>query len=706
MATAGNPFLLTELIGELRARHVEPVLSASTDGGLVAPLPVPAAVEGRIRALAPAAKEVVRAVAVLGQSADMRRCRRLVGVELVDVVRTVDRLVQRGVLKLDQRISFVHPLVRTAVLAEIPPGQASELHRAAARILVDDGTMVDELAAHLLRCLPVGDGWTARALCNAGRIMRTRGAPGEAARLYRRAIDEPPPGELRPAILLDLAESNLAADSPDTLDAYRRAIDGVGDDPALRCRARLGLARALSNAGRFSEAVDELERALEDVAGLPPVAAEVEAALANIARWDLSTRSQSIGYHRRLLERDDAGEELDRRLHLNMALDLMAEGVDRRRTARHLDLAHAGGELVAEHDAMWTSMLVAPLFTVGEGGMAHGLLDRVGAEAAANGWPAVTALVHSARSRLWLESGDLIAAEAEALLSLELGIAPMNRAFACAYLAQSRLERGEPREAWELLVAEQLVGELAPLWPYELVRAVRGRVRAALGDVVHAVADLEEHGRAAELFGLHNPVIEPWRSRLAWILLADGQRAGARSLRGARASPRTPWGTAAPIGRALCTYAVTLPRSDAVPLLQDAVELSSSAGARLDEAVALYHLGVVHRRHGKAVDARWCLYGALERASACAADVVERDVRAELVLLGRRPRRTAQSGADTLTATERRIADLAAAGLSNPEISSQLFVARRTVETHLTHVYAKLQIRSRRELTAAFSDIS
>jgi DNA-binding CsgD family transcriptional regulator len=61
------------------------------------------------------------------------------------------------------------------------------------------------------------------------------------------------------------------------------------------------------------------------------------------------------------------------------------------------------------------------------------------------------------------------------------------------------------------------------------------------------------------------------------------------------------------------------------------------------------------------------------------------------------------SGADALTPSERRVAELAAAGRSNPEIAHLLFVTRRTVETHLTSAYRKLDVRSRDELAARLS---
>jgi DNA-binding CsgD family transcriptional regulator len=71
---------------------------------------------------------------------------------------------------------------------------------------------------------------------------------------------------------------------------------------------------------------------------------------------------------------------------------------------------------------------------------------------------------------------------------------------------------------------------------------------------------------------------------------------------------------------------------------------------------------------------------------------------AELHAAGARPRRPALTGPDALTPTEHRVATLAAAGHSNRDIAQELFVSRRTVETHLTHAFQKLDISNREQL--------
>jgi len=99
--------------------------------------------------------------------------------------------------------------------------------------------------------------------------------------------------------------------------------------------------------------------------------------------------------------------------------------------------------------------------------------------------------------------------------------------------------------------------------------------------------------------------------------------------------------------------------------------------------------------------ARDPLVQSLELARACGAAGLEQRAGDELRATGARPRSLVYTGVDALTASERRVAELAADGHPNPEIAQALFVTRKTIEAHLSSVYAKLDISSRRALPAA-----
>jgi DNA-binding CsgD family transcriptional regulator len=126
-----------------------------------------------------------------------------------------------------------------------------------------------------------------------------------------------------------------------------------------------------------------------------------------------------------------------------------------------------------------------------------------------------------------------------------------------------------------------------------------------------------------------------------------------------------------------------------------------SSNCRLEHAHALLELGACLRRSNQRANAREPLRVALDVAHRCGATPLTARAERELLATGARPRRELLSGVDALTASELRVAELAARGLSNPEIAQRLFVTRKTIETHLGHVYLKLGIESREHLTDA-----
>lgn len=138
-------------------------------------------------------------------------------------------------------------------------------------------------------------------------------------------------------------------------------------------------------------------------------------------------------------------------------------------------------------------------------------------------------------------------------------------------------------------------------------------------------------------------------------------------------------------------------------MLRQAVGKLERSAARLEHARALADLGAALRRAGHRAESREILRPALDLASRCGALVLAERTRTELIAAGGRPRRLVLSGLDSLTPSERRVAQLAAAGLPNREIAQHLFITTRTVEGHLTRVYQKLEISSREQLPAALA---
>ncbi len=202
------------------------------------------------------------------------------------------------------------------------------------------------------------------------------------------------------------------------------------------------------------------------------------------------------------------------------------------------------------------------------------------------------------------------------------------------------------------------------------------RARFATGTVIHSVA-LTELGRVEEAATVAE-------EELAWAHI---------------------WGTPRFVGIAMRGRAHTVGNPEKVAALQSSVAALEKAPARLELARALGDLGSTMRRQSQRVAALDPLRRALDLAWSCRADALADHLRGELRAAGARPRRAARSGRDSLTASESRVAEMAASGMTNHQIAQAIFLAPGTVEKHLTSVYAKLAVSSRHQLAGALMPI-
>jgi DNA-binding CsgD family transcriptional regulator len=195
----------------------------------------------------------------------------------------------------------------------------------------------------------------------------------------------------------------------------------------------------------------------------------------------------------------------------------------------------------------------------------------------------------------------------------------------------------------------------------------------------------------------------PWRSDAALAHLALGAQNEAKALASEEVAVATGFGAPRMLGTALRAAGLAEGGTRGIELLRQAVDVLEDSPARLDRARAMTDLGAALRRAGQRIQAREALRPALELAHRCGALALTDRTRTELIAAGGRPRRLVLTGLDSLTPSERRVAQLAATGLPNHEIAQHLFVTARTVEGHLTHTYHKLDITSREQLPAALA---
>jgi DNA-binding CsgD family transcriptional regulator len=200
---------------------------------------------------------------------------------------------------------------------------------------------------------------------------------------------------------------------------------------------------------------------------------------------------------------------------------------------------------------------------------------------------------------------------------------------------------------------------------------------------------------------IQNPSVVAWRSTLAVAIPQPHERENARQLAASEVASARALCQPRALGIALRVAALLAQRADSIDLLREATGVLEGSQSRLEHARALTDLGAALRRIGNRADAREPLRQGLDIANRCGATTLAARARTELLATGARPRRIALSGRDALTATERRIAEMAAEGQTTREIAQALFVTTKTIETHLGHVYQKLNIHSRNQLARA-----
>ena len=199
-----------------------------------------------------------------------------------------------------------------------------------------------------------------------------------------------------------------------------------------------------------------------------------------------------------------------------------------------------------------------------------------------------------------------------------------------------------------------------------------------------------------------HPRYVPWRSLKAQALDRLGRQDEAVALAAEELEIARGWGSPGTVGRSLRVLG-TIEREDGLEHLEEACAVLEHAPARLERAKALAALGETLRRARRPTEAREPLRQALELAEICGATALVERTRAEIYATGARPRTTALRGVGSLTASERRVADLAADGPRTATSRRRLYVTPKTVEVHLSNAYRKLEIASRRELPAALA---
>jgi DNA-binding CsgD family transcriptional regulator len=493
-------------------------------------------------------------------------------------------------------------------------------------------------------------------------------------------------------------------------------------------------ARLPEGAARLRDALDaglEGEQAVRARAALAfllvhtdPVAAFTEAEHARAATGDAGLRLRLEAFVMEALIFVDAfADERDARLRAGMAevagggpapspvllahlaLHASTTGRPPAETLSLVRRATAGGELVDQvgiGSSTWNLLTHASRFAEDAEGCRRLLADGE-AEMRRRGLRAASLFVNQSWGYWHRDFGSVATGAARAQLGLdavrELGLDVTTPALA-AITAENLVLLDRLDDAAAVLDDTPLDATRGTfIEPYVL--SARALVRAAQRRTEEAEDDLRRTIAAGDARGWTSPFATRARLRLSELLAARGDRDEAHALADHDVAVAQAAGTPGALGAALRVRAKALPAEEALETLREAVAVLEPGPMGMELGWALHDLGAGLRRRSLRSDARDALRRALDLAARAESTLLTRLVRAELEAAGGRPRRERLSGAEALTPSERRVAELAADGLSNREIAEALWVTRKTVEHHLGHAYGKLGIRSRAGLPDA-----
>ena len=700
-ATGGNPFLLLELFDELERRGIAPSRENAALAGQLSSRGVGRAVRARLRGLPPECAALARAVAVLGDPAEPTLAAQLAGLDDEAASRAGDALVGAVIFARGPQLAFVHPLVRSSVYAELSSQERARYHGRAAHVLAGAGGVADRIAVHLLATRPGADAQTVDMLREAAKSATCRGAPNVAVTYLQRALAEPPAAELEPIVTHELGNAALRAGELEIAIEQLRQATRKRADGTQRAEAANALGSALFLALRPEEAMTELTAVIDTLRdtereqGLRLQATRWTAVRGSIAVW---RRLQATGD--RFVVASGTPRTTGERLQVASAA-YEAARTGTAAEARELALqALAEGELLEDPGPESGGFWIAPFVLV----LAHA--DDDGIEvctqvidwAKDNGSLPAFSMAAQLRAYSYLRRGALADAEADAASALEHPGLPGFPPFARITLVNIELTRGRPGDACDTFAQ---VGQVPAASGYIRYLQTRARVRAALQRPDDALEDLFECGRLEREWEIQTPAFGTWRADAAPLLVAVGRRDEARALAYDELERCRAFGAPGPLGISLRTLGLVESGISGIELLEQSVAQLELSPRRLEHALALLELGAATRRAGKRADAREPLREALALARTCGADAVAARAHDELVAAGARPRRDPIESRSNLTASELRVARLAADGMTNREIAQALFLTENTIETHLRSVFRKLDIHSRSQLTRA-----
>jgi DNA-binding CsgD family transcriptional regulator len=700
-ATGGTPFLVSGVVDDLQEEGIAPSAEAAADVERIGVRVGGRSVRLQLNQLPAHAGRLAKALAVLHES-DLPTAARLAGLDEADGAAAYTELVSAGIFCSGQPLAFAHPILRRGLYADMPGIERAQIHYEAARLLSVRPTAHDAVAEHLLASEPRGETWVVEKVVAAARAAAGAGAPRRAAVLFGRALAEPPPPEDEPQLLLELGSAEASAGLDGWCIHLEAAVDAASEGRPRADAARL-FARALNRAQRFAEAVEVLDRAAASLDPGDELALELEAAAVVVGMNDPTPTGSIDGRRSALRARAENGMPVPAELLAAAAFSsVLANEPAEVGAALATRALHAAGEKPSTSLVARTTftLLVAERFE-----QVRPLIDDSIVQARRAGDSGRLSAALASRAWLALRRGDLFGAETDArtaLAAAQLPAPPVYRALNGGILLKALIDQGRLETADELAAMFDSEAEGKSITA-AVLRLARGRLRLEQGRATEGLSDFVAVGELLTSARIESPGYLPWRSEATHAHLALGDHEEAVRLAEAELEAARYFGAPRALGVAARAAGLAAGGDRGIALLEEAIDAFDHGGAVLERGRALADLGALLRRRNQRVAARALLRDALDIAHRVNAGPLATYADTELRATGARPRRALLTGPESLTASERRIADLAGTGLTNREIAQMLFITARTVEGHLTNVFRKLRLDSRTDLGAALT---
>jgi DNA-binding CsgD family transcriptional regulator len=704
----GNPLFVIELLRALDdngALDLRDGLAEARDVSL--PPTLRLTLLRRLSLLPEATLNVLRVASILGSTFSLAEVTLVTGTTTASLLSALAVALDAGLLKESgDRLAFRHDLVRDAIYHDLPLAVRKGLHREVGTALAGAGASLDQVASHVALGAEPGDTDAVAWLRSAASSSVAR-SPATAIRLLERALELTEPTDpVRDEVASELVQPLLASGRLHDAETLARDVLAQGPRPEIVVLTHASLAGVLSIGARYPEALDQIAQAAAAASEQERPSLIAAESLLMVLNGQVEsardTANRAIDAARRL------GDDRARSLGLQtLAMLALAEGYLERAVA----LAHEAVGFDEQAGITWaglggphlwygTALADSDRFADAEVAFQAG---RRRSEQTGN----LARLPHYhwgiAEMRLAAGRWDDAVAEAQAGLSLvEETANHVGDVFANALCAHVAFHRGEAttaqaavREAERRLVAGPVeIGYEWMTWIGALLLEARGEVaeaRSALEQTWDLIGPLRYLQATSRAMG-------PDLVRMA---LASGDRPRALSV--TEELERVAVCGQTPTARGIALRCRGL-LDDSPDILLASVAAHRSGPRPYQLAAACEDAGIALQRAARPNEAVPLLNNAVDAYEQLNAARDLARVQSVLRTLGIRRRRHAPRrpsfGWESLTPTELRVVGLAAEGLTNGRIAERLFVSRRTVATHLEHVFQKLGYANRVELAA------